>query len=279
MNTALSKHRKTCLLAAVGSLMVATASHAAPLEYDCLIEPSQFIDIRSPVSGLIEKVHVERGQAVRKGMTLVTLESGVERSAAELARFRSGMVGAVQSANSRFAHADKKFKRKADLASKNYTSAQDKDEAEAEQQITQAEALVAKENKQMAQLEYQFATAQLAQRQLRSPIDGVVVEQSMNAGELAEPGDGKTSILKLARTNPLRVKAILPVALYPQLKPGQKAEVAPEKPFSGRLSTTVTVVDQVIDAASCTFQARMEIANPTGALPGGIKCKVSFTGR
>ena len=82
MNTALSKHRKTCLLAAVGSLMVATASHAAPLEYDCLIEPSQFIDIRSPVSGLIEKVHVERGQAVRKGMTLVTLESGVERSAA-----------------------------------------------------------------------------------------------------------------------------------------------------------------------------------------------------
>ena len=77
----------------------------------------------------------------------------------------------------------------------------------------------------------------------------------------------------------LRVKAILPVALYPQLKPGQKAEVVPEKPFSGRLSTAVTVVDQVIDAASGTFQARMEIANPTGALPGGIKCKVSFTGR
>ncbi len=272
--------RTWAALAVASSMGWAVAvAQAASNEYDCLIEPSQVVEIRSPVAGLIERVYVERGSSVRKGTVLVSLEAGVERAATELARYRSSMNGTVLAAKGRLDHATKKLSRKADLASKNYTSAQDKDEAEAEQRIAEAEAQSARENKQQAQLELQLSSAQLAQRQLRSPIDGVVMEQSMNAGELAEPGDGKQFILKLARTNPLRVKAILPISLYPQLKVGAKAEVIPEKPFQGRLPTSVTVIDQVIDAASGTFQVRMDLANPSGSLPAGIKCKVGFVGR
>lgn len=272
--------RTWAALAVAGSWIGAAATaQAAANEYDCLIEPSQVVEMRSPVPGLIERVYVERGAMVRKGTVLVSLEAGVERAATELARYRSGMNGAVLAANGRLDHATKKLRRKADLASKNYTSAQDKDEAEAEQRIAEAEAQSARENKQQAQLELQFSSAQLAQRQLRSPFDGVVVDQAMNAGELAEPGDGKQFILKVARIHPLRVKAILPMALYPQMKVGLKAEVTPEKPFQGRLPTSVTVIDQVIDAASGTFQVRMDLANPNGTLPAGIKCKVGFAGR
>lgn len=268
-----------CVALAVPLMMIpALAQAAAPGEYDCLIEASQVVEIRSPVSGLIERINVERGGLVKRGTVVASLESSVERAAAELARYKSTMDGTLKSSESRLAHANKKLRRKTDLADKNYTSVQDRDDAEAEQLIAQADALTARENKQLAQLEQVYVNNQLAQRQLRSPIDGVVTERSMQVGELAEVGDGKPSIMKIAQVNPLRVKVILPMAVYARMKVGQKAEVTPEKPLQGRLATSVSIVDKVIDAASGTFQVRMDLPNPNAALPAGVKCKVAFSG-
>lgn len=263
---------------AVPLMNPALAHAAAPGEYDCLIEASQVVEIRSPVSGLIERINVERGGLVKKGTVVASLESSIERAAADLARYKSTMDGTLKSSESRLAHANKKLRRKVDLADKNYTSVQDRDDAEAEQLIAQADALTARENKQLAQLEQVYVSNQLAQRQLRSPIDGVVTERSMQVGELAEVGDGKPSIMKIAQINPLRVKVILPMAVYARMKVGQKAEVTPEKPLPGRYATSVSIVDKVIDAASGTFQVRMDLPNPNAVLPAGVKCKVAFSG-
>jgi RND family efflux transporter MFP subunit len=261
---------------ALAALCIGPMPAAFAADFDCLIEPSQLLEIRSPVNGLIERVHVERGSVVKRGAVLITLDSTVERAAAELSRFRSTADGLTQSAESRLAHANRKLRRRADLAERNYMSVQDRDDAEAEQSIAQADALTARENKQLAKLEFAYASAQLAQRTIRSPIDGVVTEQAQHAGELAEAGDNKPPILKLAQTHPLRVKLILPVFFYSQVKPGMQAEVTPEKPLGGRFVATVGLVDKVIDAASGTFQVRMELPNPSAALPGGLKCKAKL---
>ena len=44
----------------------------------------------------------------------------------------------------------------------------------------------------------------------------------------------------------------------------------------GRHATTVRLVDKVMDAASGTFVVRMELPNPKGTLPAGLKCRVRF---
>jgi hypothetical protein len=59
-----------CLL----TLMLPVAACAA--DYDCLIEARQKVDIRSPVEAVIESVQVQRGDLVKKGQIIVTLESG-----------------------------------------------------------------------------------------------------------------------------------------------------------------------------------------------------------
>jgi hypothetical protein len=41
----------------------------------------------------------------------------------------------------------------------------------------------------------------------------------------------------------------------------------------------VTVVDQVLDAASGTFGVRLALPNPERQLPAGIRCKVLFEAR
>jgi len=44
----------------------------------------------------------------------------------------------------------------------------------------------------------------------------------------------------------------------------------------GRHAASVKLVDKVIDAASGTFVARLELPNPTNALPGGLRCQAEF---
>lgn len=68
-------------------------------------------------------------------------------------------------------------------------------------------------------------------------------------------------------------------AYYDQTRVGAEAEISPEKPIGGRYVATVTVIDQVFDAASGAFGVRLALPNPDNKLPGGINCKIRFGAR
>ena len=57
-----------------------------------------------------------------------------------------------------------------------------------------------------------------------------------------------------------------------------QAEVVPEGPVGGRNRARVTIVDEVIDAASGTFSVRLELPNRDYEIPAGLKCAVRFLG-
>ncbi len=254
-------------------LLAASAARANP--YECLIEPNQSIEIRSPVEGVIEKVLVKRGDKVRVGQVLAQLESHAENSAVELARYRSEVEGRIATAKNRADYATKKLERSNNLHAKNFVAAQVRDEAEAEKKITESELREATENREIAKYEHRHAINLLNRRTLRSPIDGVVMDRLLNPGDLAEAGTGRKPILKLVQVAPLRVEVVLPLEAFGKLKLNTGAEVLPEG-LGGRYGATVTVVDSVFDSASGTFGVRLTLPNAKGDLPAGIRCQVDF---
>lgn len=256
--------------------MVAVGTARADATYECLIEPLQAVEIRSPVVGLLDKVHVRRGDRVNKGEVIATLESGAERAATDLARFRSEMTGPVTTAQSKIEFSQRKFVRRRDMHADKLMSGQDKDEAESELKLAEAELVVSRENKQLAHIEWRQQSSLLNLRTIRSPFNGVVVDQLLYPGEVVEPSADKKPILKLAQIDPLRVHVMLPIAQFNQVKAGMTAEVISEAPFNGRYAGRVTVVDRVIDAASGTFGLFVELANPKHEIPAGLKCRVEF---
>ena len=264
---------RVCLLAAASLALGAAPALANP--YECLIEPNQAVEVRSPVEGVIEKVLVKRGDRVRAGQVLVQLESSVEASALETARYRSQMSGRIESARNRFDYASKKHDRSQALQAQNFVSAQARDEADAERRITEAELREARENLEVAKYEHRQASDLLRRRTLRSPFDGVVVDRMLNPGDLAEAGTGRKPILKLAQVEPLRVEVVLPLEAYGKLKAQTSAEVMPEG-LGGRHAATVTVIDSVFDSASGTFGVRLALPNASGSLPAGIRCRADF---
>lgn len=252
------------------------AARAAVDGHACLIEPFQRIELRSPVEGRIEVMHVDRGAQVKKGQVLVELDTGVERAALEGARYRAVMEGQLKSAESRLAAAREKLRRRDELVKDKFIAAQDRDDTQAEVQIAEANLIEATDNRRLAVIEQRRLTELMEQRRLKSPFNGVVTERLQNVGEIAMTNDNAKAILRLAQTHPLRVEAVLPVAMIGRVKQGARAVVSAESPLTGRYDSTVAIVDQVVDSASGTFGVRLELPNPKGEIPAGVKCRVRF---
>jgi multidrug efflux pump subunit AcrA (membrane-fusion protein) len=189
------------------------------VDLDCLIEAHVVVAVSAPLEGVLETVAVDRGDLVKEGQVLATLESKFERATVAVNRAR------------------------AELASK-----------------------------RLAELELQRAIAELELRTIRSPITGVVRERLLSKGEFAK----QNPILRLAQIDPLRVEVFAPVSMLGEITVGMTAQVMPESPVKGTYSARVTIVDQVVDAASGTFGVRLELPNAEYRLPAGLKCKVRF---
>src|SRR5512139_2251215 len=225
--------------------------HAAPMHdpgLDGIIEPSCTVNLGSGVPGVIEEIVVDRGDLVQKGQVLVRLDSKVERAS-------------MESRKARYEFARNEYKRKSGLYGKALIPTREVDESET--------------NLKIAQRDFEEAEKVYERRTIRSPIDGVVVQRLLQPGERVE----EQPILKLAQLSPLYVEVIAPAGMLGSVKTGDRVAVRPEDPIKGEFIGKVTIVDNVVDAASGTFGIRIELENKNYSLPSGLKCKVRFLGK
>ncbi len=258
-------------LVAVTSALAA-ASGAQVQEFTGLIESHRIINIGSPQVGVLATVAVDRGDSVKAGQVVATLQDEVERAVMEVARYRAQMESGIKATQANLELADRKKARLEQLYSQNVSPFADMDEAVTARKLAEMQLMEAQENRKLAELDYQRAAAQVERMIIRSPITGVVVERFQHPGEHVEIDP----ILKIAQVDPLNVELILPKALFLTIKVGMKARVIPEDPIGGQYAASVKIVDQVIDGASGTFGVRLELPNPDNKLPAGIKCRVIF---
>ncbi len=239
---------------------------------DCLIQPSRVIEVGSQVTGLIEVIHVGPGDRVEPGQVVVQLEAGPEKATVALARERAGQVGLVRAREEAYAFSKMRKKRSVEMFEKSAVAADLRDELEAEANLARYELFQAQEAREIASLEFRQARALLDRRTLRVPIGGIVVEQLLEAGEIVDD----ETILTVAQVDPLRVDVLMPASRFGSLHQNMRASIEPEYPVQGSVIATITVVDPVIDAASGTFNVRLDLPNPDGAIPGGLHCTVQF---
>jgi len=245
-----------------------------PQGLECLIYPEATVAVSGPVEGVLDKVHVDRGDLVKAGQIVATMESSVEKVAVLMAQAKSEKESALKSGQTRVEFGDRRYVRTLEMFKKELVAIKDMDEAETAKYLAEFELLDATEEKRMSKLDYERAKAILELKTIRSPINGVVVERLLNSGEFTK----QAPIVRLAQIDPLRVEVIVPVSMFGRIKIGQTAEVHPEAPVGGTWAAKVTVVDRVIDAASGTFGVRLALPNPDLKLPAGLKCRVKLAG-
>ena len=257
-------------------MLLLAAALAAPVwaaqPMGCLIEPERVADVGSQVVGVIESMDVERGDMVKKGQVLATLRADVERASVVVASSRAEAQADLQAAAASISFNQQRLTRAEELFGKKFISQQALDQTRTETELAEQKLAQAKEQRRVLHRERELASAQLSQRTIRSPIDGIVAERYLSPGERIED----KPLVRVAKVDPLRVQVVVPTAFFGKIHLGSTAKVIPELPDTQPIVARVTLVDKVIDAASNTFRVQLELPNPDLALPAGLRCKTDF---
>ena len=241
-------------------------------ELDCIIEPSEVVDVGSAVPGVVESILADRNDQIEKGMVIARLESSVERAALELTRERANQNTAIEQRQegARFSHLTQN--RNSSLLQTAAISKHELDTVVSETRIAELQVRQELDNKRIAELELARAEAVLDRRTIRSPVDGVVVDRFKAAGEYIE----NEPVMRVAQLDPLHVEVIVSTDYLGRIKPGMQAQVTPAIPEADTYLATVERVDRVSDAASGTYGVRLNLGNPGYLIPAGLRCRLGF---
>ena len=239
---------------------------------DCVIEPNEVAEVSSSVDGVVDKIAIKRGDLIKRGQVIATLNSKVEKATVELARVRAERDQAIKARTARLEFTQRRLQRNRELFEQNLISEQVVDEAETDVLLAELELGEFLEERRIAEIELQRAQEALEIRTVRSPFGGVVVDVLVAPGESIE----NRPLVRIASIDPLNVEVIAPVELFGQITTGMQARVLPEQPIGGEHKAKVVLVDRVLDAASGTFGIRLQLRNRGYKLPAGLRCNVIF---
>lgn len=250
----------------------AGSARAARSGISCLMGPERIADIGTQVVGVVSFVKVDTGDAVRAGQPLVGLRAEVEQAGVLAAEVRARIDADERAAEANLSLARQRLERSVQLEKQGFVSHQASEQARAEEAVAAQKLEQARGQKLVSQRELSVVRAQLAQRTLHSPFDGIVVERFVNTGERVED----KPLLRVAMLDPLRVELVLPASRYGSLREGDSLAVQPELPGVAAVQASVTRIDKMIDGASNTFRARLSLPNPGHRLPAGARCRVEL---
>lgn len=213
-------------------------------------------------TGRIAAVLVDHGERVAAGQVLarmdpIDLAERLAAAEASLARARDSLRAAqaqAREAQSRLEIAASSAARYRTLAAKGFVSAETAAQRSSEAQATraaldgaQAQADVARRDLERLARERDAVARQIGNLELRSPVDGIVIER------LAEPGStvvAGQAVLKLIDPSSAWVRARIDQARAGALRPGQRAEIVLRSRRGEPLSGTVARIELQSDAVT-----------------------------
>jgi RND family efflux transporter MFP subunit len=241
------------------------------------VRPTADVQVSVPVAGVVERVLVKPGQWVREGQPLLELDSTAQQI--ELRR-RSAIL--LDEAEIVAARARREIvaemQRMTDAVASTTSSLSVEEVLKQRLETLGAQARVAQLDgqKRRERIEQEQAQADVAQRVLRAPASGMVVDAPAQVGEWVKPGD---PVLRIVDATTVELRFSLPVEAISALKVGGRLSASFE---TGRGLTPadgqVQFVSPVADPASGLSEVRAVFANPRGALRPGLKGIVRLPG-
>lgn len=122
------------------------------------------------------------------------------------------------------------------------------------------------------------ALSQQSFKTVKAPADGVIVSRNIDAGSLVSEGsdNAKKELLRLAKTDPLRVMVAVPQSFYRHIKVGSKVQLNVNELSEKKLQGVVAKVAGGLDAASRTMLTEVHVGNASGILKPGMYATVKF---
>jgi RND family efflux transporter MFP subunit len=238
-------------------------------------EPHKQIDLSFPESGVIRVLSAEEGEQVAKGQILAQLDCRVLESQLAIARMRAESPAGIQSAKATLDMRQSRLTQLEKLADNQNANADELARAKAEQEIAEADLQLAHEAIAEHKLTAEQIEAQIEQRTLRAPFDGIVARINRDESASVSPNDGP--IISLVKLDQLELIVHIDHRRIDLLETGQTLAVeALDRPVNG--TGTIEFISPVIDASSGTARLRLTLPNEDARHRSGVKYRVRLPG-
>ena len=187
--------------------------------------------LSTEVSGLVDNVAVEVGDAVETGATLIELDREIEQLTLQ------ALQAAVAQSRAELVDARRRYQDAKRLR-------EQKSVSENELRLLEAEVEVDSAKLKQKQAEQSRQQARVDRHTLRAPFSGVISERLTETGEWIEPGN---PVLMLVAVDDLRIEFRVPQEFYNRITTDSSISVTldalPEVEFDGRIDAIVPVSD------------------------------------
>jgi multidrug efflux pump subunit AcrA (membrane-fusion protein) len=293
---------------------VLTSPISLKVTADAVLYPLQQSAVVSKIAAPVKKFYVERGSRVRAGQLLAELENrDLEAAAAENqaafeqaeANYQTVARGTVPEDLQKAEVEVRSTKDAMEAAQKLFDSRQalygqgaiaQKDVTDAQVALTQARSQfesavkhletlqgvsreqavkVAAAQRDQAKARTESGQAQLSYSKIVSPIDGVVTDRPVYAGEMPANGGPLLTVMDISQ---VIARAHISQDDARQLKVGSMANLLPAD-GSGSMPGKVTVISPAADPSSTTIEVWVQAANTNDRLKPGTTLRVEMIAR
>lgn len=227
-------------------------------------------DVKTEYSGVITQVYVTEWVRVQKGTPLAQLDTrelelAIQRSEAAAEVSRANVVQAEVAQN----RAEREHARFLKLKEAGLVTQQNLEDAATEKEAAAARMSAAKAQLRAAQGELHQTQTRLAKAVIRSPLDGVVSQRSMNVGDLT----GDKMIFHIVDNHLLDLTVTVPSGETGSVKVGQpltfSTDSLPGKIFTGK----VAFINPAVSEADRSVRIVAEVKNEPETLKAGLFVK------
>ena len=243
------------------------------------VQPKDYVDVGTQVSGQLRELHVQIGDTVQKGQLLAEVDPTVyaTRVAADKASLRDLQAQRARQASVlQLAEVQKKRTRELLALSAASQDAVDMADAAAAQARATLESLAAQIDK--AQSTLAGDEANLGYTKIYAPMDGVVVSQPVFKGQTVNSAQQAPTLMRVANLDVMTVNAQVAEADVPQLKPGMPVYFTTlghaERRYQSRIRQILPTPEKVNDVV--LFTVLIDIDNRARELMTSMTTQTFF---
>ena len=243
------------------------------------VQPKDYVDVGTQVSGQLRELHVKIGDTVQKGQLLAEVDPTVyaTRVAADKASLRDLQAQRARQASVlQLAEVQKKRTRELLALSAASQDAVDMADAAAAQARATLESLDAQIDK--AQSTLAGDEANLGYTKIYAPMDGVVVSQPVFKGQTVNSAQQAPTLMRVANLDVMTVNAQVAEADVPQLKPGMPVYFTTlghaERRYQSRIRQILPTPEKVNDVV--LFTVLIDIDNRARELMTNMTTQTFF---
>ncbi|TWU03831.1 efflux RND transporter periplasmic adaptor subunit [Neorhodopirellula pilleata] len=263
----------TTVSAIVSAVLVVSGilpGKASAIELESFTQPYASIDVPAAEMGVLAEILVREGGTVRQGQLVARLDDTVLQVSKSLAQASRDAVSSQRAAEAERSLTEQQLRSYRELFTAGNATQREVDRAENNFWQATTRLLAVQEDMQIRDLELKRISAQIQQRRIASPLNGVVLSITKDVGEFVSPTD--PVVMQIVQLDRLKVIFSVPVNQVDQWETNQRVSL--QTGFQN-LSTTgvIETIAPVADAESASVRVTVRIENSDGKLRSGVVCR------